>query len=203
MEPPTACRPVAAARQSGSVACHDRQGHRRAPEEAGRASRCRRAHGRAPHSNRDRRAYGRRRRQRQRGPPAVVLPRLSAQHQHGRARRFDCHGRHRMSRDGGLDGPFDDVMVADGRRRRFLDGTSAVQQALAHVRQSWRRHLQPLGPARHPAIDQRRRQHHLQDPVQQRGGDDRRTTGRRSTRRAGHDARARGRRSKAHRRGDR
>ncbi|MCK7493653.1 MAG: hypothetical protein MZW92_21720, partial [Comamonadaceae bacterium] len=42
-----------------------------------------------------------------------------------------------------------------------------------------RRHLLPLRPAGDPRRGRRERQHHLQDPLQRRGGDDRRPAGRR------------------------
>jgi indolepyruvate ferredoxin oxidoreductase len=55
-----------------------------------------------------------------------------------------------------------------------VDRHRAVHRDEARVREPRRRHLLPLGPARDPRGGGRERQHHLQDPLQRRGRDDRR-----------------------------
>ena len=77
-----------------------------------------------------------------------------------------------------------DDLHADGRRGRALDRPGAVHRDQARLRQSRRRHVLPLGLARDPRRGRRRRQHHLQDPLQRRGRDDRRPAGRRPAHRA-------------------
>jgi hypothetical protein len=62
----------------------------------------------------------------------------------------------------------------DGRRGRALGGPGAVHERTAHLHQPGRRHLLPLRPAGHPPEHRRRGEHHLQDPLQRRGGHDRR-----------------------------
>ncbi|MCY1224797.1 hypothetical protein D9M72_369700 [compost metagenome] len=200
MEPPQARRGLAAARQGRSLARAGGQGHRAAAQGAGRAGRRGRAHGRAPAGDRSEGTRHRPGRYARHRPPAVVLPGLPAQHQHQGAGRLGRYRRHRLPRHGGVDGPLDHFLVADGRRRRALDGPGAVQQAHPHVRQPGRRHLQPLGPAGGAPVDPCRREPDLQDPVQQRRGHDRRPAGRRPARRAGDDART-GRRGRAPDRG--
>ena len=69
--------------------------------------------------------------------------------------------------------------LADGRRGRHLDRAGAVHQRTARVPESRRRHLHPFRPAGDARGSGRRRQHHLQDPLQRRGRDDRRPAGRR------------------------
>src|SRR6218665_196428 len=96
------------------------------------------------------------------------------------------------------------LVDADGRRGRALDRPGALQQAQAHVRQSGRRHIPPLGPARSAPVDRCRRQPDLQDSLQQRRRHDRRPSGGRwPARRAGHVARTGGRGRAPDRRGDR
>ena len=80
----------------------------------------------------------------------------------------------------------------DGRRGRQLDRRGAVLQAPARVPEPRRRHLQPLRLHGDPRRDRGRHQHHLQDPVQRRGRDDRRA----DERRRPHGAADRARRSR-------
>ena len=72
---------------------------------------------------------------------------------------------------------------ADGRRRRAVGRPGAVHDRQAHLRQPRRRHLLPQRPAGDPPEHRRGREHHLQDPLQRRGRDDRRPAGRRAARR--------------------
>ena len=68
----------------------------------------------------------------------------------------------------------------DGRRRRRAGSAQAPFTSEPHIfAEPRRRHLLPLGPARDPPGDRGRRQHHLQDPLQRRGRDDRRPADRR------------------------
>jgi indolepyruvate ferredoxin oxidoreductase len=53
-------------------------------------------------------------------------------------------------------------------------GPGALHQRHARLRQPRRRHLLPLRAAGDAPEHRRRREHHLQDPLQRRGGDDRR-----------------------------
>ena len=83
-------------------------------------------------------------------------------------------------------------------------GQAPFTHAQAHVLQRRRRHLQPLGHPRDPPVDRGQGQHHLQDPVQQRGGDDGRPADRRrGLERGRDDARAGSRGHEAHRGGER
>ena len=68
----------------------------------------------------------------------------------------------------------DDDLHADGRRGRAVDRHPAVHRDEARVREPGRRHVLPLGPARDPRRGRREGEHHLQDPLQRRGRDDRR-----------------------------
>ena len=115
-------------------------------------------------------------------PPALLLLRLPAQHLDARARRQPRHRRHRLPLHGGVDGPQHRHLHAHGRRRRALDRAGAVHQREAHLRQPRRRHLLPLRPAGDPRRGGRQGQHDLQDPLQRRGGDDRRPAPRRPAR---------------------
>ena len=110
---------------------------------------------------------------------------------HQGARRLARRRRHRLPLHGGLDGPLDRHLQPDGRRRRVVGRPGAVHDREAHLRQPRRRHLLPLGPARGAPGDRRQGQHHLQDPLQRRGRDDRRPAGRRHDEGARDDARAR------------
>jgi hypothetical protein len=182
---PNPSQTLAAARQGRPDAGHDRQGHRPAPEEAGRGP------GRSDIAARMDRGWPSSRRasasmqalkSTHRRPPALVLQRLPAQHQHPRARGLARHGRHRLPLHGGLDGPQHQHLHADGRRGRALGRPGALQQRPAHVRQPGRRHLLPQRAAGHPPEHRRGRQHHLQDPLQRRRGHDRRPAGGRAAR---------------------
>ncbi len=126
--------------------------------------------------------------------PAALLLGLPAQHLDPRARRQPRDGRHRLSLHGGLDGPRHRDLHADGRRGRDLDRSGAVHRDQARVPEYRRRHLCPLGHSGDSRRGRRRRQHHLQDPLQRRRGDDRRAgrrgqSHRRSRRRAAHGRR--------------
>ena len=106
---------------------------------------------------------------------AVLLLGLPAQHVDARAGRQPGDGRHRLPRHGDLDARA--PHLADqphGRRRRQLDRPGAVQRRQAHLPESRRRHLLPFRPDGDPPGRGRRRQHHLQDPVQRRRRHDRR-----------------------------
>src|SRR6266704_1174432 len=91
-------------------------------------------------------------------------------------------GRNRLPFHGAVDGPQHGDLHAHGRRGRSLDRTGALHRLPARVRQYRRRDLFPFGIACHPRRGGRRRQHDLQDPLQRRGGDDRRPARRRSAR---------------------
>ena len=170
--------------------------HRRAPPAAHRAQRADRRRGRAAEGGaaRPRRDQGHRR------AHAVFLLRLPAQHLD---RRAGGHARlcgHRLPLHGAVDGPLDARLHPDGRRGRQLDRRGAVLQARARVPESRRRHLQPFRLHGDPRRDRVRRQHHLQDPVQRRGGDDRRPGERRRPHGAADRAPGRGRRRQEGRR---
>src|ERR1700731_859091 len=110
---------------------------------------------------------------------AVFLFRLPAQHLHQGSGRQPRDGRHRLSRHGAGDPePAHRDHLAYGRRRRELDRSGALHQRASHLPEPRRRHLHPLRPAGAAGRGRRRRQHHLQDSLQRRGRDDRRTTGR-------------------------
>ena len=70
-----------------------------------------------------------------------------------------------------------------------------------HLPEPRRGHLVPLGLDGDPPGDRGGGQHHLQDPLQRRGGDDRRPAGRRADQRAGDRADRPGRGRRAHRAG--
>ena len=109
----------------------------------------------------------------------VLLLRLPAQHVDQRARGQPRHRRHRLPRDGDLDGPPHVDVHAHGRRRRAVDRPGAVHRREAHLREPGRRHLLPQRQPRDPRGGRRQGQHHLQDPLQRRGRDDRRPAVRR------------------------
>ncbi len=67
-----------------------------------------------------------------------------------------------------------DLISHMGARGRDLDRAGAVHQRAARVPESRRRHLHPFRLAGASRGVGRRRQHHLQDPLQRRGRDDRR-----------------------------
>ena len=72
-------------------------------------------------------------------------------------------------------------------------GQAPFTSEQAHLPESRRRHLLPFRPAGDPRRRGRRRQHHLQDPLQRRGRDDRRPAGRRRPDRAADRPPGRGR----------
>ncbi len=119
---------------------------------------------------------------RDRDPSALLLLGLPAQHLHPRARGQPRHRRHRLPLHGGVDGSLDRHLHPHGRRGRAVDRAGAVHGREAHLRQPRRRHLLPLGTARDPRRGRGQGQHDLQDPVQRRGGDDRRPAPRRPAR---------------------
>ncbi len=86
---------------------------------------------------------------------------------------------HRLPLHGELDGPRHRGPDPDGRRRRGLGLACHVHQGAARVPEPGRRHLLPLGLPRDPAGGGGQGDADLQDPVQRRGGDDRRPAGRR------------------------
>jgi indolepyruvate ferredoxin oxidoreductase len=113
-------------------------------------------------------------------PPGLLLLRLPAQHLDQGAGRLVRAGRHRLPRDGHLDLPGDEQ--ADhphGRRRHAVDRPGRVLESAARVPEPGRRHLLPLRLPGDPRGGRGQGQHHLQDPVQRRGRDDRRPAGRR------------------------
>ena len=133
---------------------------------------------------------------------ALVLFGLSAQYLHPRAGRLACAGRHRLPLHGDLDGPQHRHLHPHGRRRRDLGRAGAVHRYPARVRQPGRRHLFPQRLAGDPPGGRGRRQHHLQDPLQRCGGDDRRPAGGRPAERADDQPPDGGRRHRENRGGD-
>ncbi|MNS65035.1 hypothetical protein D3C72_981840 [compost metagenome] len=117
---------------------------------------------------------------------SALLLRLPAQHLHHRAGRLACAGRHRLPLHGDLDGPQHRHLHPHGWRRRDVGRAGRVHRYPARVPEPGRRHLFPQRIAGDPPGDRGRRQHHLQDPLQRRGGDDRRAAGGRPAERAGH-----------------
>ncbi len=111
--------------------------------------------------------------------PAVLLLGLPAQHLDQLPAGQRGHLGHRLSRHGGVGQARHAAGHADGRRGRQLGRSAPFHQDQTRVPEPGRRHLFPFGPAGHPPGDRQRRQHHLQDPVQRRGRDDRRPAGRR------------------------
>lgn len=178
------------------------QGHRRAPVAlriAGR--RARRHRGAAGLHRRSRTGAGAPARGGR--PQAVVLFGLSAQYLDAGAGRLARHGRHRLPLHGDLDGPQHAGVHADGRRGRAVAGAGAVHRGKARVRQPRRRHLLPFGPAGDPRGGGGQGADHLQDPVQRRGGHDRRAAGRRPHQRADDQPPGGGRGHRQDRGGDR
>ncbi|MCY1522472.1 hypothetical protein D9M68_573300 [compost metagenome] len=192
-------RPVAAAGHGRLLGGADRARHRRARGALSHQ----RPH---PHAAGDPRRERRGARQ-GRGhalAPGLVLRGLPAQHLDQGARRQPGARGHRLPRDGHGHLPrAQPHHHAHGRRRRAVAGAGVVLQAQARVREPGRRHLLPLGFARHSRGRGGGREHHLQDPLQRRGRDDRRPAGRRADHRAAHRAPGGGRRREAHRAGGR
>ncbi len=110
---------------------------------------------------------------------AVLLRRLPAQHQHQGARGVARAGRHRLPLHGVVDVARDRRPDPDGRRGRRLGQPLDVHQGAARVPEPGRRHLLALGLPGDPPGGGVEGDPHLQDPVQRRGGDDRRPAGRR------------------------
>ena len=79
-------------------------------------------------------------------------------------------------------------------------GQAPFTKTHARLPEPRRRHLLPFRPPGDPRRGRRRRQHHLQDPLQRRGRDDRRPAGRRPADGAADHPPARGRGRRAHRR---
>ena len=127
-----------------------------------------------------RQGSGARQAQDQSGAAALLLLRLPAQHVDQAARRQPRDGRHRLPRHGHLDGPQHVRIHAHGRRRRAVDRPGAVHRREAHLREPRRRHVLPQRNPRDSRCRRGRRQHHVQDPLQRRGRDDRRPAVRRS-----------------------
>ena len=150
-----------------------------------RAQRSARGAGRAPEGS----AAGARRDHRHRHAHSVFLLGLSAQFVDRGAQGHARLCRHRLPLHGAVDGPRHIWLYADGRRGRQLGRRGAVLQAPARVPEPRRRHLQPLRLHGDPRRDRGRHQHHLQDPVQRRGRDDRRPEERRRPHRAADRAR--------------
>ena len=133
----------------------------------------------APPGGRLHRAAAALERRRRGQAPALLLRRLPAQHLDQGARGLARPGRHRLPLHGLVDGPRHRGPDPDGRRGRRLGLARDVHQGAARLPEPRRRHLLPLGLPGDPPGDRRQDQHHLQDPVQRRGGDDRRPAGRR------------------------
>jgi indolepyruvate ferredoxin oxidoreductase len=130
----------------------------------------------------------------------VLLLRLPAQHLDARSGGLRGARRHRLPFHGGVDGPLDGRHRSHGRRGRRLDRPGAVHRHAARLPEPRRRHLLPLRPSRDPAGRRRRRQRHLQDPLQRRRRDDGRAAHRRRADRAADHAARRCRGREAHRR---
>ncbi len=132
---------------------------------------------------------------------AVLLQRLSPQPLHGRprgiARRggIGCHVMVTVS--GRTDSAVTGFTQMGGEGAQWI-GQSAVHATRPHLPEHRRRHVLPLRPARHPGLHRRRREHHVQDPLQRRRRHDR-CTGRRRVRstvpQLTHKLKARGRRA--------
>ena len=105
---------------------------------------------------------------------AVFLLGLPAQHLDPGAGRQHRARRDRLPLHGAVDGPRQYGLHPDGRRGRQLGRRGAVLDARPRVPEPRRRHLLPFRQHGHPRRGRGRRQHHVQDPVQRRGRDDRR-----------------------------
>src|SRR2546422_649097 len=136
-------------------------------------------------------------------PAAVLLLGMPAQPVDRAAGGLDRQRRHRLPRDGALDGPQDDGAHAHGRRGRPVGGYGAVHRDQAPLPESRRRHLVSLRLAGDPPCCRVECQHHIQDPLQLGGGDDGRPGSRRGDAGDRADALARGRGRQARHRDDR
>jgi indolepyruvate ferredoxin oxidoreductase len=112
-----------------------------------------------------------------RAHPAFLL-RLPAQHLDKGAGRQPRLCRHRLPLHGAVDGPRHRGFYPDGRRGGQLDRRGAVLHPRPRLPEPRRRHLQPFRRSGHARRQGRRRQHHLQDPLQRRRRHDRRSAGR-------------------------
>ena len=83
-------------------------------------------------------------------------------------------GRGRVPLHGHLHGPRQRHPHPHGRGGGELDGAGPLRPDRACLPEPRRRHLLPLRAPRDPGVRRGRDQHHLQDPLQRRGGDDRR-----------------------------
>ena len=92
-----------------------------------------------------RRGGARRQRRGDRGPQALVLLGLPAQHLDPAARGRARLCRHRLPLHGAVDGPRDRGLHPHGRRGRQLGRRGAVLDAAPRLPEPRRRHLQPLG----------------------------------------------------------
>ena len=116
----------------------------------------------------------RRRDPRHRPAHSLFLLRLSAQFLDRGAGRHARLCRHRLPFHGAMDGPFDARLHPDGRRGRELGRRGAVLHPRPRLSEPRRRHLQSFRLHGDPRRDRLQHQHHLQNPVQRRRGDDRR-----------------------------
>ena len=106
---------------------------------------------------------------------SVFLLGLSAQFVDRGAGRHARLCRHRLPFHGAVDGPFDARLYANGRRGRQLGRRGAVLEPRSRFPESRRRHLQPFWLHGDPRRDRGQNQHHLQDFIQRRRCDDRRS----------------------------
>ena len=122
--------------------------------------------------------------------PAVLLLGLSAQPLDGAARGLDGRRRDRLPRDGAPDGPQRTMGLTHmGGEGVAVGGHGALHGDAAPLPEPRRRHVLPLRLAGHPPGRRGGRQHHLQDPLQLGGRDDRRSGRRRRHAGARADAR--------------
>ena len=134
----------------------------------------------------------------------VLLLGLPALDGHQGPRGRPGRRRHRLSRPGRADGPqagrHDHGQHADGRRGCPLDRHRALRRRRPLHPEPGRRHVRPLGLARHPCRGGGQVPHHLQDPLQRRRRHDRRPGrgGRHADPQAGGLAAERGRESGHH-----
>ena len=128
-------RRLAAARRVRAYAGDDRPRHR-AAHRATRAAAAR--HREDPPAGRldQCQGSGARQAEDQPCPPALLLLGVPAQYVDGRPRGQPRHRRHRLPRDGDLDGPQDLDLHAHGRRGRAVDRPGALHQREAHLRRT-------------------------------------------------------------------
>ncbi|KAH2823835.1 hypothetical protein KXV85_001367, partial [Aspergillus fumigatus] len=163
----------AAAAQRGRIDADDRRRRTGGPPAQARPSQP--GAGTAPRAAGGLRPAGPRERPDQAGAHALLLLGLPAQHLDPSAGGQPRHGRYRLPRHGPEHAdPPHRPDLAYGRRGRELDRPVPLHHRDAHLPESRRRHLHPFRAARAPRGVGRRHQHHLQDPLQRRGRDDRR-----------------------------